>query len=116
MVCISSNKMYSFSRYVRPVYIICANSDGTFEAPPGEDNSVESAKQRIAFNARILQTFTAEHLFIHGFRRKTFRLEEDDDGNVKVNVFHSKLELNKALCMSGNELYEYFHEGRFPYT
>lgn len=98
-------------RFVRPVYIICANSDGTFEAPPGEDNSVDSARQRLSFNARLLQTFTAEHMNLHGFGRKTFRLEEDDNGNVKVNIFHSKLKLDEALCMSGGKLYDYFHEG-----
>lgn len=97
---------------MRPVYIICTNSDGSFDCPPGEDNSVESAIERISFNARILQTFTAEHLNIHGFGKQTFRLEEDESGNVKVNVFKSKLYIDKAIGMSGNDLYEYFHEGR----
>ena len=97
---------------MRPVYIVCANSDGKFEAPSGEDNSVESAKQRLAFNTRILQTFTAEHMNLHGFGRITFRLEEDDNGDVKVNVFQSKLELDSALCMSGEKLYDYFQKGK----
>ena len=103
-------------RYVRPIYIVCANSDGRFEAPPGEESSVESARQRLAFNARILQTFTAEHMNLHGFGRKTFRLEEDDNGNVKVHVFQSKLELDEALCMSGDKLYDYFHNGKLNFV
>ena len=97
---------------MRPVYIVCTNSDGSFEAPPGEDNSVDSAKERLSFNARLLQTFTAEHLNLHGFGRRTFRLEEDENGKVKVNVFHSKLDLNEALGMSGNMLYNFFHQGK----
>jgi len=105
-----SYKPVENKRFVRPVYIVCANSDGKFEAPSGEDNSVESAKQRLAFNTRILQTFTAEHMNLHGFGRITFRLEEDDNGDVKVNVFQSKLELDSALCMSGEKLYDYFQK------
>ena len=99
-------------RFVRPVYVICANSDGTFECPIGEDNSVDSAKERIAFNARLLQTFMAEQLNVHGFGRQTFRLEEDDDSKVKVNIFHSKLDLDEAIKMSGDDLYGYFLKGK----
>ena len=93
--------------------MICTDSDGSFDTPAGEDNSIESAKQRISFNARILQTFTAENLNCHGFGRRTFRIEEDENGNVKVNLFESNLKLEKALSMTGSELYSYFHEGMY---
>ena len=97
---------------MKPVYIICKNSDGSFDAPIGEGNSVESAMERIAFNARILQTFTAENLNAHGFGRKTFRLEEDENECVQVDIFKSKLEIETAHKMTGPELYEYFKEGK----
>ena len=96
---------------MKPVYIICKNSDGCFDAPDGEDNSVQSALKRIAFNARMLQTFTADNLNLHGFGGETFRLEEDQEGNVHVNVFESKLEVEKAQSMTGDELYRFFKEG-----
>ena len=102
---------FCLHRYVRPVYVICQNSDGAFDAPEGEENSVESALARIATNARLLQTFTAENLYRHGLGRKTFRLEETEDGGVKVNIFKSKLDLNEALKMSGDELYGVFEKG-----
>ena len=107
---------YFHYRYVKPVYIVCKNSDGTFDAPNGEDNSVESAMERIAFNARILQTFTAENLNAHGFGRKTFRLQEDENGCVHVNIFKSKLGIETAHKMTGPELYEYFKEGKISNT
>eukprot|EP00794_Sanderia_malayensis_P000446 gene446-1087_t len=95
-------------RYVKPVYIICEGSDGRFQAPADVDNSIESALQRISFNATLLQTFTAENLNLHGFGRKSFRLERNQDGIVNVNTFISKLHVDKALEMTGDELYRYF--------
>ncbi len=98
---------------MRPVYIICSGSDGKFQAPAEVDNSIESALQRIAFNARIHQTFTGENLNLHGFGRRSFRLEEDEEGNVKVSLFQSKLTVEKAHTMTGDELYRFFKEGGF---
>ena len=67
----------SFTRFVRPVYIICADDEGHFQAPEGVDCSVAGACQRIATGVRLLQTFTASKLAEHGFGAKTFMLERD---------------------------------------
>ncbi|XP_068678882.1 uncharacterized protein [Montipora foliosa] len=98
----------SLSRLVRVVYVKCADSDGSFDAPVSAPCDLDSAAKRLSFNARLLQTFTAESLFQHGLGRKTFRLEEDESGFPKVHIFTSKLTSSEALNMSGNQLYDTF--------
>ena len=101
-----------FNRFVRVVYIKCADSDGSFDAPVGAPSDVESAVERLSFNAQLLQTFTAESLYQHGLGHRTFRIEEDDTGSPKVHVFTSKLMTCEALCMTGDQLYETFSKGK----
>lgn len=98
----------TISRFVRVVYIKCADSDGSFDAPMGVPSDVESAVKRLSFNAQLLQTFTAESLYQHGLGHRTFRIEEDDTGSPKVHIFTSKLMTCEALCMTGDQLYETF--------
>lgn len=101
-----------FNRFVRVVYVKCADSDGSFDAPADIPCDVDSAVKKLSFNVRLLQTFTAESLYQHGLGHKTFRIEEDESGSPKVNIFTSKLTTSEALSMTGDELYNTFSKGK----
>lgn len=98
----------SFKYFVRPVYIMLKDDDGYFQGPAEEDCSVESALERIKLGAMLIQTFTAEKMREHGFGRLTFQLEVDANFQPICNVFHSRLTLEEAHSMSGNDLWTYF--------
>lgn len=100
----------TISRFVRVVYIKCTDSDGSFDAPANVPCNLDSAVKRLAFNSRLLQTFTAESLYQHGLGHKTFCIEEDDTGSPKVHIFTSKLKTYEALGMTGDQLYAFFNK------
>lgn len=102
-----------FNRFVRIVYIKCADSDGSFDAPVEVPCDIDSAVKRLSFNARLLQTFTAESLYQDGLGHKTFRIEEDELGSPKVHIFTSKLMTSEALGMTGDQLYATFSKGKY---
>lgn len=70
------------------------------------------ATKKLAFNARLLQTFTAQDMYKHGFGHKTFRLDEDTTGYPLISVFTSSLTTAEALKMTGGQLYDKFSSGR----
>ena len=100
-------KVPPLTRFVRPVYIKCHDDPhGDFQGPEDEDCSAESACQRIALGAKLIQTLTAEKLAEHGFGRKTFLLETDLDAKAPAcHVFTSSLSVACAQQMTGAELW-----------
>ena len=104
--------LYLFNRFVRVVYVKCADSDGSFDAPDDVPCDIDSALKKLSFNSRLLQMFTAESLYQHGLGHKTFRIEEDESGSPKVHVFTSKLSSSEALGMTGDQLYDTFSKGK----
>lgn len=109
------NRALCFNRFVRVVYVRCADSDGSFDAPVDIPCDVDSAVKRLSFNAQLLQTFTAESLYQHGLEHRTFRIEEDDTGSPKVHIFTTKLTTSEALGMTGDQLYDTFSKGEQSY-
>lgn len=109
------NRALCFNRFVRVVYVRCADSDGSFDAPVDVLCDVDSAVKRLSFNAQLLQTFTAESLYQHGLGHRTFRIEEDDTGSPKVHIFTTKLTTSEALGMTGDQLYDTFSKGEQSY-
>ncbi len=97
------------SRRVRPLYIEAADSDGTFDAAPGERNDRASALSRISTAVWMLQAFTAETQYEQGFGRRTFRLELDAAGRPVVETFRSQLTLQQSRAMSPGELWGYLY-------
>lgn len=96
-------------RYIRLVYLKCKDSDGRFQAPPNEDNSIESACNRISLAAQMLQLFMAEKLKEHSFPKKTFFLEEESKtGKPICHLFTSELAIQEARNLSQEELWNYF--------
>lgn len=109
------NRALCFNRFVRVVYVRCADSDGSFDAPVDVLCDVDSVVKRLSFNAQLLQTFTAESLYQHGLGHRTFRIEEDDTGSPKVHIFTTKLTTSEALGMTGDQLYDTFSKGEQSY-
>lgn len=96
-------------RFVKVVYVKCCDSEGMFDSPTNADNDLCTATKKLRFNALLLQTFMAVDMYKHGFGYETFCLEEDDDGEVLVHVFGSKLTTEQAHAMNGDQLYSWFH-------
>lgn len=94
---------------VVPVYIVCNNHEGDFQAPENEDNSIQSACERIYIGARLIQSLIAEKFYEKGLLRKTFQLESDlYPTEPKCRIFYSKLDFEKARKMSQGDLWDFF--------
>ncbi|XP_034251402.1 putative zinc metalloproteinase YIL108W [Thrips palmi] len=82
---------------VLPLYVICKGHDGRFQAPEYEDNSIDSACDRIDVGIRLVQSLFAEKLKQGGFGRCTFQLQSDTNPKVPdVNVFYSNISVDDA--------------------
>ncbi|KAJ1530515.1 hypothetical protein ONE63_005409 [Megalurothrips usitatus] len=91
---------------VLPVYIICKGHDGRFQAPENEDNSIESACDRISTGIRLVQSLIAEQLNKFGYGRNTFQLQSDlDPGAPDCHVFYSKIPVEEAHAANGDTLW-----------
>ena len=72
-----------------------------------ERNDLSSAIKRFRLIARMWQAFTSENLNNFKLGLKSFRLEEDSNGEVVVNIVRSKtLTLSNFLKSTGNEIYD----------
>jgi hypothetical protein len=96
-------------RFIRLVWVQAADGDGGFEGPVGTPRDAESARKRLALGGLLLQSFTAESLFLMGHGRRTFRLELEPDGMPRVETFRSALTLAEARARTGNELWSHFY-------
>ncbi|XP_039292784.1 putative uncharacterized protein DDB_G0282133 [Nilaparvata lugens] len=95
--------------FVTPVYIICRNHGGEFQAPSGCDNSITSACSRVVLGSKLIQCLIAEKLFENGFGRKTFQIEADVIEEIPYCVqFHSNLPVEEARKMDQEALWIYF--------
>ena len=97
-------------RFVRFIYIVSSDGDGSFQAPAGEPQDQASALARLRVAARLMQTFTAETMRRQGFGRRTFRLARDADHQPIVEIWKSKLSTAAARGMDGNALYGAFYQ------
>ncbi|HKP96294.1 MAG TPA: hypothetical protein VJ385_11090 [Fibrobacteria bacterium] len=84
-------------KYVRLVYFLGSDQDGSFPAPAGMPNGVAEAVARIKLGGLLMQTFYAESgkrtteavNGSRGLQKRTFRLELDADGEPVVHVVKS---------------------------
>ncbi|XP_046680773.1 putative zinc metalloproteinase C607.06c [Homalodisca vitripennis] len=94
---------------VTPLYIICKDHNGHFQAPNNCDNSIDTACRKIGVGARLIQCLTAEKLYESGYERKTFQLERDiNNPNEECVRFRSNLSVSEARSMGQEELWTYF--------
>jgi len=73
------------SYFVRCVYLTDNTGDTAYQTPLKDDPQDYAGKLDTAM--KIMQTFTAERNYDLGFGRRTFNLELDEMGKVKVHVF-----------------------------
>jgi hypothetical protein len=92
-------------RFIRFLYVVAADGDGSFEGAPGEPHDQVSALARLRVDARLVQTFLAETMRQAGFGRLTFRLPVDATGEPVVEIWRSKLTNAQARAMDGNALW-----------
>eukprot|EP00188_Purpureofilum_apyrenoidigerum_P002917 Plantae.Rhodophyta-Purpureofilum_apyrenoidigerum.ctg2966.p1 GENE.Plantae.Rhodophyta-Purpureofilum_apyrenoidigerum.ctg2966~~Plantae.Rhodophyta-Purpureofilum_apyrenoidigerum.ctg2966.p1 ORF type:complete len:451 (+),score=59.36 Plantae.Rhodophyta-Purpureofilum_apyrenoidigerum.ctg2966:137-1489(+) len=91
------------NRIIRLLYLVASDSDGSFQAPPGEDNSIYSGLRRTKTMGQIIQLITAELLkrqFPH-YSRRTFRISDD------VYEYTLNKTTDELRRMKGNELWSY---------
>ncbi|RHY04332.1 hypothetical protein DYB25_005314 [Aphanomyces astaci] len=77
-------------------------SAGTFDAPPGVDNSEAAAIKKIQFNAALLQTAMAA--LLGSPHTDTFSLEVDDNGQPIVHVVESSFTDDVARSIPEHDL------------
>mmetsp|Transcript_2247 Transcript_2247/g.6710 ORF Transcript_2247/g.6710 Transcript_2247/m.6710 type:complete len:447 (-) Transcript_2247:91-1431(-) len=90
-------------RIIRLLYLVASDSDGSFQAPPGEDNTIYSGLRRTKTMGQIIQLATAELLkrqFPHHSRR-TFRISDS------VYEYTLNRTTDQLRRMQGNELWSY---------
>lgn len=94
---------------VLPVYIVCKGHDGRFQAPEHEDNSIDSACDRIDIGVRLIQSILAEQLRINGYGRQTFHLQSDVDVRAPhCHVLYSQTTVEQAHAADMSALWEMF--------
>ena len=77
------------SRVVRVIYMTDKAGDTKYQTPLADDPQDYVDKLDTAM--KLMQTMTAERLYDLGFGRRTFNLELDDRGKVKVHTYRGKL-------------------------
>ena len=70
------------SYIVRAIYATDNTGDTAYQSP-SEDTS--DYRQRLATAMQLMQTMTAERMHDLGYGRRTFRLERDDQGKIRVH-------------------------------
>jgi hypothetical protein len=93
-------------RFIRFLYVVAADGDGSFEGAPGEPHDQASAVARLQVGARLMQTFLAETMRRAGFGRLTFRLRVDAAGAPIVDIWKSRLTNAQARAMDGSALWD----------
>ena len=96
-------------RFIRFIYIVAADGDGSFGGPDGQPLPQQAALDRMRVDARLMQTFTAETMKRAGLGRRTFRLARDGAHEPMVEIFKSKLTNAQARAMDGNALWSAFY-------
>lgn len=93
----TSTKRY----HVVPVYVICADGSGHFQAPVElTDSGSHAARKRIIFGMRLLQSLTAENLLAELGERSTFLLCRDvGQLTDECLIHHSKMSLAEVYEM-----------------
>lgn len=100
---------------VRVVYVTGQEGDARFETPNPADQDYRS---RLDVAARLMQAFTAEQMRAQGYGPKTFALDLDARGRVRVETLSYPLPAAELRKKDGGELWGLFYpwlEKRFPY-
>jgi len=100
---------------VNIVYITAQDGDTKYHSPFPDDD--QDYKARLDTAAKLMQTFTAEQLNMLGYGRKTFNLDFDKDGKVKVQTVAYPMSADELRKKDGGELWGMFYgwlDKQFP--
>lgn len=90
------------TRYiVRCIYLTDNSGNTAYQSPLENDPQDYAAKLDTAM--KLLQTFTAERNYDLGFGRRTFKLELDSGGRVKVHLFKCAEEAEHYYALEDGE-------------
>lgn len=93
------------NRYlVRFILFTDSSGDTTYQTERDPDPQDYAAKLDTA--AKLMQTFTAEQLNVLGYGRKTFNLELDEDGRVRVRVVRGPQPASYYYGIPDGQLYD----------
>jgi hypothetical protein len=93
--------------YVRIIYYTDNSGDTAYQTEIEGDPQDYAAK--LDATAKLMQTFTAETLNDSGYGRKTFNLEFDEQGRVKVHLVRGDHPAEYYQAKDGGELYGEIH-------
>jgi len=88
---------------VRVVYFTDKEGNTAYQTPLKDDKQDWRGKLDTAM--KLLQSFTAESLNDGGFGRRTFHIELDEDGRVKVHLLKGDRSMADYHKLDGNQLY-----------
>ncbi|MBT3200455.1 MAG: hypothetical protein HN350_11110 [Phycisphaerales bacterium] len=88
---------------VRVFYFVDKSGDTRFQTLVKDDR--RNWRGKLGTAMKLMQTFTAQRLGEAGFGRKTFNLELDDKGRVKVHILKGRRSGDEYRKLNGNQLY-----------
>ncbi|MDP7287948.1 MAG: metallopeptidase [Phycisphaerae bacterium] len=88
---------------VRVFYFVDKSGDTRFQTPL--ENDPQNWRGKLDTAMKLMQTFTAQRLGDLGLGRKTFNLELDDKGRVKVHVLKGRHDASYYQKLTGGQLY-----------
>lgn len=97
-------------RFIRFIYVLGSDGDGSFEAPAGEPHDKASALARIGTAARVMQVLSAEMSARQGFGRRTFRIDRNAAGEPLVTTFRSVKSTAQLRAMTGGEIWSQLYD------
>lgn len=90
--------------YVRIIYMTDSGGGTEFQTPV--ENDPQDFRGKLDTAMKIMQTFTAERMHDLGFGRKTFNLELDENGDVRVHVFRGKRPAEEYYALDDGAWYD----------
>lgn len=89
--------------YVRVIWM--TDRKGGTDYPTCIENDPQNYEDKLDAAAKLLQTFTAERNFDTGYGRRTFRLELNDEGRVKVHTLAAPEEASHYYQLGDQKWY-----------
>lgn len=93
---------------VNVVYITAQDGETKYPSPFKNDDF--DYKARLDTAVKLMQTFTAEQMNMLGYGRKTFNLDLDKDGKVKIQTVAYPKSAEELRKMDGGQLWGLFYD------
>ncbi|MGC4004783.1 MAG: hypothetical protein QM811_17375 [Pirellulales bacterium] len=91
------------ARYVHVVYLTARSGETMYQSPL--ENDAQDFAGKLDTLLKMLQSFTADSMYNNGHGRKTFNLELDDQGKVKIHVVRCKHDAAHYYALNDQDWY-----------